>query len=111
LNQQPSQTEAAEVNNMMRLAITAAMLLCSITMASAQEQTGAAPPEVLGQQNCMFAGGEYSQGAEFCVTNDAGLKCDKGKWSRDAELDCGGGASEEHMMPDHMMPDHMMPHQ
>ena len=42
----------------------------------------------------MFAGGEYSEGAEFCVTSHAALKCEGGKWSRDAQLDCTAGMSE-----------------
>jgi hypothetical protein len=109
---------------MMRLALTAGMLLWSIATAIAQEPPSSQPRE---QQTCVFAGESYSEGAEFCVTSHAGLQCENGKWSRDSQLDCSGEVGNErpmphegggddhtmsnHTMPDHMTPDHMMPHQ
>jgi hypothetical protein len=108
--------------NMMRFAITAAMVLGSIATASAQEPMGGPGSQRPEQQTCVFAGESYSDGAEFCVTSHDGLQCGNGKWSRDTQLDCGGqntmmqqGGDDGHMMPDHMtghmMQDHMMPHQ
>jgi hypothetical protein len=103
---------------MMRLATTAAIALLSTGTAIAQETAAGPAAPRSEQQTCVFAGGSYSEGAEFCVTAHAGLKCESGKWSRDTQLDCSEG--DEHMMPqqgggdDHMMPDHtmhMMPHQ
>ena len=109
----------------MRLVAAATMLLCAIATARAQP-AGAASSEPAQQQTCVYASGSYSEGAEFCITGHAGLKCNNGKWSRDAELDCGEAANEQmmpqgqggeyhedhmgHMMPDqdHMTPDHMM---
>jgi hypothetical protein len=105
--------------NMVRLVAGTAILLCSIAMARAQQPEGAPSAQ---QQTCVYAGGSYSEGAEFCITNHAGLKCADGKWSRDTQLDCGETADEQmtpqgeggkdhvgHMMPDQqMMPDHMM---
>jgi hypothetical protein len=65
-----------------------------------------------GAANLCFCGRKLFGGAEFCVTDYAGLRCENGKWSRDTQLDCAG----ENMMRQgggdgHMMPDHMMPHQ
>jgi hypothetical protein len=123
LNAAPIQKEVAEVKNMMRLATTAAMVLCSIATANAQEPTAGPASQRSEQQTCVFAGESYSEGAEFCVTGHAGLQCENGKWSRDTQLDCAGentmmhqGGDDGHMMPDHMMTDHMMqdhmmPHQ
>jgi hypothetical protein len=111
---------------MMRSVTTTAIILCSIGSASAQQPsaTGAPPSQAPEQQICVYAGESYSEGAEFCVTSHAGLKCEGGKWSRDTLLDCAGEAANEPMMPqgdgnedntshmmpdqDHMMPDHMM---
>ena len=96
---------------MMRLAAAAVMFLCSIATASAQEAT-IAPSDRSEQKTCVFAGENYSEGAEVCVfASDAGLKCESGKWSRDTQLRCGG-VGEQHATPyhggdDHMMPDHM----
>jgi len=97
---------------MIRSAIIPAMVLVSIATASAQEPAGGKESQRPEQQTCVFAGESYSEGAEFCVTDHAGLRCENGKWSRDTQLDCAG----ENMMRQgggdgHMMPDHMMPHQ
>jgi hypothetical protein len=102
----------------MRLAAAATVFLCSIAPVSAQEPK-AAPSDRPEQKTCVFAGENYSEGAEFCVAGRAGLKCESGKWSRDTQLDCGGEVGEQHTMPyhgsdEHMIPehmDHMMPHQ
>ncbi len=77
-----------------RLAAIAALVFCSITAATAEEATQNQSDEASDDNSCMFAGGEYSEGAELCVTSHAALKCEGGKWSRDAQLDCTGG-----MMP------------
>ena len=103
---------------MMRLAAAAVIFLCSIAAVSAQEPNGA-PSDQSAQRTCVFAGENYSEGAEFCVASHAGLKCESGKWSRDTQLECGGEVGEQHTMPyhgtdEHMMTDHMdhtMPHQ
>ena len=102
-----------------RLAAIAALAFCSITAATAtQEAPKDQADEAVDENDCMFAGGEYSEGAEFCVTSHAALKCEGGKWSRDAQLDCTGGmiphpggSGSEPMTPDQMGPDHMAPHQ
>jgi hypothetical protein len=110
-----------EVMTMMRLAAAAVMFLCSIATVSAQEPTGT-PSDRPEQNTCVFAGENYSEGAELCVANHAGLKCESGKWSRDTQLECGGEVGEQYTIPyhgtdEHMMPDHMdhmdntMPHQ
>ena len=56
------------------------------------------------------------------MTSHAALKCEGGKWSRDAQLDCTAGMSEmpksgsrpmmtpDQLGPDQMGPDHMAPH-
>jgi len=98
---------------MMRLAAAAVIFLCSIAAVSAQEPTGA-PSDQSAQRTCVFAGENYSEGAEFCVASHAGLKCESGKWSRDTQLECGGEVGEQHTMPyhgtdEHMMTDHMDP--
>src|SRR5262245_55576711 len=102
---------------MMRLVAAAVMFLGLIAIASAQEPS-AAPSNQLEQKTCVFAGENYSEGAEFCVASHAGLKCETGKWSRDIQLDCGGGeqhtmpynGSDQQMMPDHTQHmDHTMP--
>ena len=74
---------------MMRAAAAAMMFLCSIATVSAQEPTGT-PSNQPDQKTCVFAGENYSEGAEFCVAGHAGLKCESGKWSRDTQLECGG---------------------
>jgi hypothetical protein len=103
-----------------RLAVVAALAFCSMAAATAaQEATQDQPDEASDDNTCMFAGGEYSEGAEFCVTSHAALKCEGGKWLRDAQLDCtgemmlhpGASGSGPMMMPNQMGPDHMMPHQ
>ena len=104
-----------------RLAAIAALAFCSIAAATAEEATQNQSDEASDDNTCMFAGGEYSEGAEFCVTSHAALKCEGGKWSRDAQLDCAAGMSEmphpgesesgPMMMPNQMGPDQMMPHQ
>jgi len=96
---------------MIRSAATGAIFLCSIATASSQEPTGTASDQ-LEQKTCVFAGENYSAGAEICVASHAGLKCESGKWSRDNELECGGEVGEQHTIPyhgsdEHMMPDHM----
>jgi hypothetical protein len=47
-----------------------------------------------------------SEGAEFCVTGRAGLKCEGGKWSRDTQIECGGEVGEQRTMPNHDNEDH-----
>jgi hypothetical protein len=109
---------------MIRLAAITALAFCSITAATAAQDATQNQSDEAGDDNtCMFAGGEYSEGAEFCVTSHAALKCEGGKWSRDAQLDCTAGMSEmpksgsrpmmtpDQMGPDQMGPDHMAPHQ
>jgi hypothetical protein len=90
---------------MMRVAAAAVMFLCSIATVSAQEPTGT-PSDQPEQKICVFAGENYSEGAEFCVAGHAGLKCESGKWSRDTQLDCGGEVSEQHTKPYHGTDDH-----
>src|SRR5512135_1219925 len=99
-----------------RLAAIAALVFCSITAATAEEATQNQPDEASNDNSCMFAGGDYSEGAEICVTSHAALRCEGGKWSRDPQLDCTAGMSEmphspPMMTPDQMGPDHMAPHQ
>ena len=114
----PSRVRPGYAIAMMRLAAAAVIFLCSIAAVSAQEPTGA-PSDQSAQRTCVFAGENYSEGAEFCVASHAGLKCESGKWSRDTQLECGGEVGEQHTMPyhgtdEHMMTDHMdhtMPHQ
>ena len=94
---------------MMRLTAAAGMFLCSVVTASAQEPT-VAPSDRSEQKTCVFAGENYSEGAELCVTGRAGLQCEGGK--RDTQLDCGGEVSEQHTMrsrdnEDHCHMDHM----
>jgi hypothetical protein len=90
---------------MKRVAAAAVMVLCSIVTVSAQEPTGI-PSDRPEQGNCVFAGENYSEGAELCVTGRAGLKCEGGKWSRDTQLECGGEVGEQHTMPYHDNEDH-----
>lgn len=94
---------------MMRLIAADVLLLCSIATVSAQEPTGTSDRQE--QKTCVFAGENYSDGAEFCVENHVGLKCEGGRWSRDSQLECGGEAGEQHTMPyhgtDHDHMDHM----
>ena len=85
---------------MMRVAAAAMMFLCSIATVSAQEPTGI-PSDQPEQKTCVFAGENYSEGAEFCVPGHAGLKCESGKWSRDTQLECGGEVGEQRTMPYH----------
>ena len=49
---------------MMRLAAAAVIFLCSIAAVSAQEPTGI-PSDQPEQKTCVFAGENYSEGAEF----------------------------------------------
>src|SRR5690349_665110 len=83
---------------MMRVAAAAMMFLCSIATVSAQEPTGI-PSDQPEQKTCVFAGENYSEGAEFCVAGHAGLKCESGKWSRDTQLECGGEVGEQRTTP------------
>jgi hypothetical protein len=93
----------------MRLAAAATVFLCSIATASAQEPT-ISPSDRPEQKTCVFAGENYSEGAEVCVfASHAGLRCENGKWSRDTQLECGGGIGELHTMPYHGSDEHMMP--
>ena len=85
---------------MMRVAAAAMMFLCSIATVSAQEPIGI-PSDQPEQKTCVFAGENYSEGAEFCVAGHAGLKCESGKWSRDTQLECGGEVGEQPTMPYH----------
>jgi hypothetical protein len=103
-----------------RLAAIVALAFCSIPAATAAQEATQDQSNEASDNICMFAGGEYSEGAEFCVTNHAALKCEGGKWSRDAQLDCTTGMSEMPnpgesesgpRMPNQMGPDHMTPHQ
>ena len=80
----------------MRVAAAAMMFLCSIATVSAQEPTGAPSDEA--QRTCVFAGENYSEGAEFCVASHAGLKCESGKWSRDTQLECGSETGGQRTM-------------
>ena len=93
---------------MMKLAAPTAIFLSSMATASAQEPT-AVPSDRPDQKSCVFAGETYSEGAEICVTSHAGLKCENAKWSRDAQLDCGGEFGEQHSMPYHGNDEHMTP--
>ena len=92
----------------MRVAAAAVMFLCSIATVSAQEPTGI-PSDQPEQKTCVFAGENYSEGAEFCVAGHAGLKCESGKWSRDTQLECGGEVNTipYHGSDDHDHMDHM----
>jgi len=81
----------------MRVAAAAVMVLCFLPTVSAQEPT-ATPLDRPEQSNCVFAGENYSEGAELCVTSRTGLQCEGGKWSRDTQLDCGGEVGEQRTM-------------
>jgi hypothetical protein len=82
---------------MTRVAAAAMMFLCSIATVSAQEPTGT-PSNQADQKTCVFAGENYSEGAEFCVAGHAGLKCESGKWSRDTQLECGSETGGQRTM-------------
>jgi hypothetical protein len=101
----------------MRLATAATMmLLSSISLAIAQPtpspsesptpstsppspyQTPTPSIQSSEQQDCMFADSKFSEGAQFCVTNQQALKCENGRWSP-ATMYCGGEPtlrSEDH---------------
>jgi hypothetical protein len=65
-----------EVIGMMRSAAAAVMFLCSITTVSAQEPTVASDrPE---QKTYVFAGENYSGGAEFCVARPSNVRVASG---------------------------------
>ena len=100
------------VMTMLRLVAATAMLLCSIVTSGAQQPNSEPSSQSSQLQTCVFAGENYSHGAEFCVTAHAGLRCDDGKWSRDTQLDCSEATDEHHrgqLEEDHM--GHMMPDQ